>query len=81
MKVCQFHFVLKNVSVETQNELQKKIDTLRADCAKSDKQISACQIQLRKAEVLLVSIRSVTSILRVLHCITLVKNWAQWQLP
>ncbi|THD21948.1 Mediator of RNA polymerase II transcription subunit 4 [Fasciola hepatica] len=36
--------------VETQNELQKKIDTLRADCAKSDKQISACQIQLRKAE-------------------------------
>ncbi|VDP74435.1 unnamed protein product [Echinostoma caproni] len=46
---------LKNtlMEVETQNELQKKIDALRADCAKSDKQIIACQVQLRKAEILL----------------------------
>ncbi|TGZ70459.1 hypothetical protein CRM22_003184 [Opisthorchis felineus] len=39
--------------VEAQNELQKKIDVLRSDCIKSDKQINACQLQLKKAEVLL----------------------------
>ncbi|GAA52746.1 mediator of RNA polymerase II transcription subunit 4, partial [Clonorchis sinensis] len=41
------------IEVEAQNELQKKIDVLRSDCVKSDKQINACQLQLKKAEVLL----------------------------
>ncbi|CAL8109240.1 unnamed protein product [Calicophoron daubneyi] len=39
--------------VETQIELQKKIDKLRMDCARSDKQINLCQLQLKKSEIIL----------------------------
>ncbi|KAF5398520.1 Mediator of RNA polymerase II transcription subunit 4, partial [Paragonimus heterotremus] len=39
--------------VETQTELQNKIDLLRSDCLKSDRQIHACQLQLKKSEILL----------------------------
>ncbi|KAA3674838.1 mediator of RNA polymerase II transcription subunit 4 [Paragonimus westermani] len=40
-------------TVETQTELQSKIDLLRSDCLKSDRQIHACQLQLKKSEILL----------------------------
>ncbi|CAH8519931.1 unnamed protein product [Heterobilharzia americana] len=39
--------------MEVYNDIQKKIDLLRADCSKSDKQIQACQLQLKKTEVIL----------------------------
>ncbi|CAH8478584.1 unnamed protein product [Schistosoma turkestanicum] len=39
--------------IEVYNEIQKKIDLLKADCLKSDKQIQSCQLHLKKTEVIL----------------------------
>ncbi|CAH8505421.1 unnamed protein product [Schistosoma intercalatum] len=39
--------------IEVYNEIQKKIDLLKADCSKSDKQIQSCQLHLKKTEVIL----------------------------
>lgn len=47
----QIKLTLEEVGVQC--ELQKKIDMLRSDCSKSDMQIRACQLQLKKSEVLL----------------------------
>ncbi|KAH8860604.1 Mediator of RNA polymerase II transcription subunit 4 isoform 2 [Schistosoma japonicum] len=39
--------------MEAYNEIQMKIDLLKADCSKSDKQIQSCQLHLKKTEVIL----------------------------